>query len=344
MTAPHVSDQVGRLSEAEVRRWADELHCPWCHKGPWKTLAGHTVGAHGINAQALRDAGGYSTRVGLASDGLRERRREIALDANNLEGAERPDPATRHVSVVEDRRRKVLAQDPEMRRKGSATKRDKGWRRKTCRSGRHPWIEGNITGAAVPGRGGRKCRLCKDEYSAARRFAHVEHPESVERSAIRAAVKDGRCPWCTSGPYQQPIRHAAQAHGIPASWIQSQVSMPPEERAARAENARRQLGARNVERAATMTRCRSGRHSWTPETTRVRPSGRRYCIECAKESSRRRKARTLSRGTRLDGQVAHGLTGYTTYGCRCAACKAAGSAYRKGHRRGHNPTNQQETP
>ena len=43
-------------------------------------------------------------------------------------------------------------------------------------------------------------------------------------------------------------------------------------------------------RAGTMPDCRNG-HKRTPDTTAVRPDGKRYCLTCEREAAQRRKHR-----------------------------------------------------
>ena len=46
------------LTKETVRDFVDALMCPWCDKGPFKSLAGHTTIAHGIDGKELREAAG----------------------------------------------------------------------------------------------------------------------------------------------------------------------------------------------------------------------------------------------------------------------------------------------
>jgi hypothetical protein len=51
------------MSDAKaVRRAIATQTCPWCGRGPWKSLAHHTQRAHGVTAWELREMAGWSDR------------------------------------------------------------------------------------------------------------------------------------------------------------------------------------------------------------------------------------------------------------------------------------------
>ncbi len=69
------------------------------------------------------------------------------------------------------------------------------------------------------------------------------------------------------------------------------------------------------------TRCRQG-HEYTPENTRVLPSGRRICRACQQIWSKSRPAKGLT------PRMTHGKRSTYTQGqCRCEPCKAAERAH-----------------
>lgn len=80
---------------------------------------------------------------------------------------------------------------------------------------------------------------------------------------------------------------------------------------------------------ATSTHCQRGLHELTGYNLilKVRKSGHvnRECRACKYESQRRSVARRQASGL-PDGHQLHGsITGYLSYACRCAPCRAAGS-------------------
>lgn len=90
-------------------------------------------------------------------------------------------------------------------------------------------------------------------------------------------------------------------------------------------------GKVNQERGikATSTHCRRGTHELTGHNLilKVRKSGyvNRECRACKYESQRRSAERR--RGVVLPvGDPRHGITGYQSYLCKCAICRAAGAA------------------
>lgn len=64
------SDDVRRMAgktTAEMRAYVAEQTCPFCDKGPFKSLASHTYRAHGVLADDLRFAAGMTTTDSLSS-------------------------------------------------------------------------------------------------------------------------------------------------------------------------------------------------------------------------------------------------------------------------------------
>lgn len=68
----HEKGEPQALLEAEVvRRFIDANLCPYCSRGPFKNLAGHTIRTHGIDRRELREAAGVPLSYPVASPDLR---------------------------------------------------------------------------------------------------------------------------------------------------------------------------------------------------------------------------------------------------------------------------------
>lgn len=79
------------------------------------------------------------------------------------------------------------------------------------------------------------------------------------------------------------------------------------------------------------THCPQG-HEYTPENTRLISNGvglGRRCIECARVRSKRSRARNCAVGLSRDDRRHGTSNGYTNFGCRCEACRAAKAQSRK---------------
>lgn len=101
--------------------------------------------------------------------------------------------------------------------------------------------------------------------------------------------------------------------------------------ASNTQDAVRNGGHRNVKK----THCPEG-HPYSESNTVLFRGYQRRCRECsrrwARKSSARRKARGLPKGDPRHGT----LTGYTSYGCKCDACRDASREYRKNRKARNN--------
>jgi hypothetical protein len=59
------ADVVVDLPVEEIRQAIAEQVCPWCGRGPFKMLAGHTQRAHGVDCDALREMAGLIKAASL---------------------------------------------------------------------------------------------------------------------------------------------------------------------------------------------------------------------------------------------------------------------------------------
>jgi hypothetical protein len=73
-------------SQEAIRRALEARLCPWCGKGPWDSIAGHTVRAHGVDRKELRDLAGLTYSVSLTSDRLHQRNKDRARERGAPDG------------------------------------------------------------------------------------------------------------------------------------------------------------------------------------------------------------------------------------------------------------------
>lgn len=69
--------------------------CPWCGRGPWKVLAGHTSRSHGVSSRDLRDLAGFRAQDPICSPEFSERLRQVAAATGRV-----PPPAKRGRVIV----------------------------------------------------------------------------------------------------------------------------------------------------------------------------------------------------------------------------------------------------
>jgi len=115
---------VGRLlvEQARLRECIEAQRCPWCDRGGLRSLANHTVLAHGVYAHELRELAGLAHDAPLCSPGLSERHRELAHDQDPSRWLHRPEvraaaAATREANYDDQQRRRRVAQLNAVRQK-----------------------------------------------------------------------------------------------------------------------------------------------------------------------------------------------------------------------------------
>lgn len=67
-------------SQDAMRRALVARLCPWCGKGPWDSVAGHTVRVHGVSSRELHDLAGLTYETSLVSERVRARRIEVCKE------------------------------------------------------------------------------------------------------------------------------------------------------------------------------------------------------------------------------------------------------------------------
>jgi hypothetical protein len=105
----------GFVDQARLRACIQAQRCPWCDRGGLRSLANHTVVAHGVYAHELRERAGLAPDTPLCSGGLSERHRELARDQDTSRWLQRPEvraaaAATREANYDDQQRRRRAAQ------------------------------------------------------------------------------------------------------------------------------------------------------------------------------------------------------------------------------------------
>jgi AraC-like DNA-binding protein len=106
---------AGLFDRARLRECIQAQRCPWCDRGGLRSLANHTVLAHGVYADELRELAGLGPDTPLCSRGLSERHRELARDQDPSRWLHRPEvraaaAATREANYDAEQRRRRVAQ------------------------------------------------------------------------------------------------------------------------------------------------------------------------------------------------------------------------------------------
>lgn len=65
------------MEQPEARRLVAAGMCPWCPRGPFRSIAKHTNAAHGVDGRRLRETIGVPWTASICSPELTERRREL---------------------------------------------------------------------------------------------------------------------------------------------------------------------------------------------------------------------------------------------------------------------------
>jgi hypothetical protein len=117
------ADRVdGFVDQARLLECIEAQRCPWCDRGGLRSLANHTVLAHGVYADELRELAGLAPDTPLCSQGLSERHRELARDQDTGQWLHRPEvraaaAATREANYDDQQRKRRVAQLDAVRQK-----------------------------------------------------------------------------------------------------------------------------------------------------------------------------------------------------------------------------------
>jgi len=186
----------------ELRELIEAQRCPWCDRNGLRSLSNHTVRAHGIYADELRELAGLARDAPLCSPELSDVHRELAREQGTGRWLHRPEvrlaaAATREASLDDHRRKRRIehlnAVRPmaleALRRTLEAERNDPelAARRRLARSLAHrafrTGAECSICGAwfcsvTAPGRDYRQRRTCSREC----------RREALRRARTRGAV------------------------------------------------------------------------------------------------------------------------------------------------------------
>lgn len=98
------SDRLTAPPQDAMRRFIQSQTCPWCGEGPYKNLARHTNGAHGVAADELREMAGLIKKTPTCSPelsaGLAEQRAGKRLPESAYEWVRRPRRPPRKFSTA----------------------------------------------------------------------------------------------------------------------------------------------------------------------------------------------------------------------------------------------------
>ena len=106
---------AGFVDQARLRKCIEAQRCPWCDRGGLRSLANHTVRAHGVYASELRELAGLAPDTPLCSRGLSECHRELARDQDTSRWLQRPEvrlagASTREAHYDDEQRRRRVEQ------------------------------------------------------------------------------------------------------------------------------------------------------------------------------------------------------------------------------------------
>jgi hypothetical protein len=120
---------AGLVDQARLRECIDAQPCPWCGRAGLRSLANHTVLAHGgVYADELRDLAGLPADAPLCSPALSERHRDLAREQDPTQWLHRPEvrlagAAAREARYGDEQRRRRVAQLDAVRSKAIAAYR-----------------------------------------------------------------------------------------------------------------------------------------------------------------------------------------------------------------------------
>lgn len=105
----------GLVDQVRLRECIEAQRCPWCDRDRLRSLANHTVLAHGIYAHELRELAGLAPDTPLCSRGLSECHRQLARDQDTSRWLHRPEvlaaaAATREANYDDQQRRRRVTQ------------------------------------------------------------------------------------------------------------------------------------------------------------------------------------------------------------------------------------------
>ena len=99
----------------ELRACIEAQRCPWCAREGLRSLANHTVKAHGVYAEELRELAGLPPEAPLCSSELSDCHRELAREQDTTPWLHRPavrsaGAATREANYDDEQRRRRVEQ------------------------------------------------------------------------------------------------------------------------------------------------------------------------------------------------------------------------------------------
>lgn len=104
---------AGSVDQAELRECIAAQRCPWCDRQGLRSLASHTVRAHGVYADDLRHLAGLPRHAPLCSPELSDCHRELALEHETTQWLHRPEVSvasavTREANYDDEQRRRRI--------------------------------------------------------------------------------------------------------------------------------------------------------------------------------------------------------------------------------------------
>jgi hypothetical protein len=119
---------AGLVDQARLRACIKAQRCPWCDRAGLRSLANHTVLAHGVYANELREMAGLPADAPLCSPALSERHRDLARELDTTQWLHRPEvrlagAAAREAHYGDEQRRRRVEQLDAVRSKAIAAYR-----------------------------------------------------------------------------------------------------------------------------------------------------------------------------------------------------------------------------